>query len=83
MVALPSWLSAAAREEGQGLAFTRYFFTSPLYCGSQSSFYCPPPAKPILLQSQCTAIAQYTPPHQPQPPPFLPYTIQFGDGNIV
>jgi len=33
------------------LAFTRYCFTLQLYCGSESSFHCPPPpAKPTLLQ---------------------------------
>jgi len=37
-----------------GLAFTRDCFTSNLYCGSQSSFHCPPlPAKPTLLQYHC------------------------------
>jgi len=60
-------------------AFTRYFFTSKLYCGSQSSFYCHlPPAKPTLLQYYCTTIAQHTPPTDPC---YTPYSI--GDGNIV
>jgi len=40
------------------LAFTRYCFTSKLYCGSPSFFYCPPPtckAYPIaiLLHDHC------------------------------
>jgi len=49
--------------------FTRYCFPLKLYCGSQSSFHCPtPPAKPTLLQYECTIIAQYTPPHRPTPP---------------
>jgi len=35
--------------------FTRYSFTSKLYCANQSSFYClPPPAKPTLLQYYCS-----------------------------
>jgi len=43
-------LPLCRREEGSHkLAFTRYCFTSTLYCGSRSSFYCPPPAKPTLL----------------------------------
>jgi len=50
-------------------AFTRYCFTPKLYCGSLSSFYCPPPlAKPTLLQYHCTTIAQYT---RPSPTPLL------------
>ena len=53
---------------GRGLAFTRYCFTSKLYCGSPSSFYCPPqPAKPTLPQHFCTPIARYTTP-RPTPP---------------
>jgi len=40
------------------LAFTRYSFTLKLYCGSQSSFYCPPPTCKdypiaILLHDHC------------------------------
>jgi len=37
------------------LAFTRYCFTSKLYCGSQSSFYCP-----LHMQSlpYCITVAQ-------------------------
>jgi len=66
------------RRYGRGgyrrLAFvTRYCFTSRLFCGSQSSLYCPPPppATPTILQYYCTPIAQYTTPH-PSP---LVYTI--------
>ena len=56
-------------------AFTRYCFTSKLYCGSQSSFYCPsPPARPTLLHYYCTTTAQYTSPHRPLLS--MPYTIQ-------
>jgi len=45
-------------------------FPSKLYCGSQSSFYCPPPlAKPTLLHFSCTTIAQHTPP--PADPSFI------------
>ena len=64
------------REAAHDFARTRYCFTSKLYCGSQSSFYCPLPlAKPTRLQYYCTPIAQYTPPHRP---PFcMPYTIQY------
>jgi len=48
------------------LAFTRYYFTSKLYGGNQSSFYCPPsPAKPTLLQYYCATIVQYTPSDRP------------------
>jgi len=39
-----------------------YCFTLKLFCGSQSSFYCPPPARPTRLQDYCTTIAQYTTP---------------------
>jgi len=61
----------------QGLASTRYFFTPKLYCGSPSSFYCPPwPANPTLLQYYCTTIAQYTPPPAPTPPSYaIQHTI--------
>jgi len=49
------------------LAFTRYYFTSKLYCGSQSSFYCLPPsckAYPIaILLHDYRAI--YAPPPTP------------------
>jgi len=36
---------------GRDLTLTRYCFTSKLYCGSQSSFYCPPTCKsyPIAI----------------------------------
>jgi len=50
------------------LAFTRYSFTSKLYCGSQLSLYCPPPsiykAYPIaiLLHDHCSI---YAPPSTP------------------
>jgi len=42
-----------------GWAFTRYCFTLKVYCGSESSFHCPPPsckAYPIamLLHDYCT-----------------------------
>jgi len=58
------------------LAFTRYCFTSNLYCGSQSSFHCPPPpAKPTLLQYFCTTTEQYTPPYRPFL--FMPYIIPY------
>jgi len=52
------------------LAFTRYCFTSKVYCGRQSSFYPPrsPPPKPTLLQYYCTPNAQYT---TPSPTPCL------------
>ena len=64
-------------------AFTRYCFTSKLYCGSQSFFYSPSPH----LQSlpYCNTIAR--PLRNICPPtdaPFVchtPYNI--GDGNIV
>jgi len=57
------------------LAFTRYCFTSQLYCGRQSSL---PPSTfksypiAILLHDHC---ATYAPP--PPPPPCMPYTIQY------
>jgi len=58
------------------LAFTRYCFTSKLYSGSLSSFYCPPlPATPTLLQYYCTTFAQYTPPNRP--PLCKPHTIHY------
>jgi len=61
---------------GGGLAFTTYRFTSKLYCGSLSSFYCPPlPATPGLLQYYCTTFAQYTPPNRPLL--CMPYTIHY------
>jgi len=61
--------AAAAASFSPTLTYTRYCFTSKLYCGRQSSFYCPtPPAKPTLLQYYCTTIAQYTRP--PPTPPF-------------
>ena len=49
------------------LAFTRYCFTSKLFCGSQRSFHCHPfiSANPTLLQYYCITIAQYTPPTDP------------------
>ena len=67
---------------GGELAFTRYCFTSKLYCGSPPSFYCPPPpAKPTLLQYYCTPISQYT---LPTDPPFVCHTpYHIGDCNIV
>jgi len=47
-----------------------------------SSLYCPPPpAKPTLLQSHCTAIAQRTLPHRPLLVCRTPYNS--GDGNIL
>jgi len=60
---------------GCRLAFTRYCIASKLYCGSQSSFCCPPPllAKPTLLRYYCTTIAQSTPSHRP--PCCMPYTM--------
>ena len=59
-----------------GLAFTRHCFASKLNCGSQSSFYCPPPlVKPTLLQYYCTTIAQYTPSYLH--PLCMPYTIPY------
>ena len=65
------------------LALTRHCFTSKLYCGRQSSIYCPPAlAKPTLLQYYCTPISQYT--SSPTDPPFVcltPYNM--GDGNTV
>jgi len=60
------------------LAFTRYCSTSKLYCGSPSSFYCPPHpphAKPTLMQYYCTPISQHT--LSPRPPLCMPYTIQY------
>jgi len=61
-------LSGACGSVPRRLAFTRYCFTSKLYCVSQSSFHCPqPPANPTLLQYCCTTIAQYTPHHRPPP----------------
>jgi len=36
-------------QAGQDLAFTRYCFTSKLYCGSQSSIYCPPPGLTLTV----------------------------------
>jgi len=61
---LSAWRLYSKR--GWGLAFTRYCFTSKLYCGSPSSVYCPPPhAKPTLLQYYCTTTAQHTPPTDP------------------
>jgi len=50
-----------------GLVITRYGFTLKLYCGSQSSFYCPPPtwkAYPIaiLLHGHCAIYAHSTDP---------------------
>jgi len=58
------------------LAFTRYCFTSKLYCRSQSSFCCPPPH----LQSRpyCDIIARPLRNIRPplRPPFSKPYTIQ-------
>jgi len=68
---------ALRNKDTAALAFTRYWFTSKLYCGSQYSLYCPPPtckADPfaILLHGHC---AIYAPPHRPS---FCtPYTIQY------
>jgi len=51
-------------------------FASKLNCGSQSSFYCPPPlVKPTLLQYYCTTIAQYT--RSYLHPLCMPYTIPY------
>ena len=51
------------------LAFTGYCFTLKLYCGSQSSFHCPPP----LLQSlsYCNTIARPMRNMQPPTAPLL------------
>jgi len=57
----------SSRASVSDFAFTRYCFTSKLYCGSLSSFHWPPPpAKPTLLQYYCTPNAQYT---NPSPTP--------------
>jgi len=66
-------LTAGARMSTWRLAFTRYCFTSKLYCGSPSS--CPPTCKayPIAILSY-VHWAIYAP---PPPPPFMPYTIQY------
>ena len=63
------------------LAFTRYCFTSRLYCGSQSSFHCPPPtckahSIEIRLHDHC---AIYAPPTDPSFVCHTPYNI--GDGQ--
>ena len=60
------------------LAFTRYCFTSKLYCWSLSSFYCPPPHLHNL--PYCITIAR--PLRNIRPPPtdppfFMPCTIQY------
>jgi len=36
-------LRSTLAEVSEALAFIRYCFTSKLYCGSRSSFNCPPP----------------------------------------
>jgi len=75
--AVQSWIKhGLTRGSICWLAFTRYCFTSELYCGSQSSFYCPPPtgkAYPIAipLHDHCSI---YAPPHRP--PCCMPYTRQ-------
>ena len=62
-----SRVSFQVRTSARSLACTRYCFTSKLYCGSQSSVYCPSPtckAYPIaiLLHDHC---AMYAPPLTP------------------
>jgi len=71
---------------GQGISLYKILFhfkallwESIIY---PSSLYCPPPpAKPTLLQSHCTAIAQHTLPHRPLLVCRTPYNS--GDGNIL
>ena len=61
---------------------SRYCFTSKLYCGSQSSVYCPFYLQSLphcnILHVHCAIYA----PHRPPPPVCrTPYNI--GDGNIL
>jgi len=61
---------------GPRLAFTRYCFTLKPYCGSQSSFYCPPPLQTLPY---CNTIAPPLPNIRPplRPPFSKPDTIQY------
>jgi len=74
----------SCRSAVQLSAFTKYCFTSKLYCGSLSSFYCPPPTTCNAL-AHCNTIACFLrnirPPTDPPCVCHIPYTI--GDGNIV
>jgi len=54
------------------LAFTRYCFTSKLYCGSQSSFYCPPQLRSLPY---CNTIARLLRNKRPPPPTPPVYSI--------
>ena len=58
------------------LAFARYCFTSKLYCGSQSSSYCPPHLQSLPC---CNTIAQLLRNIRPPtaPPLCMPYTIDY------
>jgi len=64
------------------LAFTRYSFTSKLYCGSLSSCYCSPDLQSLPY---CNTIARPLRNIRPPTDPFFlchtPYNI--GDGNIA
>ena len=60
---------------GQGLAFTRYCFTSSRFCTSQSFFsFSDPPALLTVLQYYCTTTGQYT---TPLAPCCIVYTIHY------
>ena len=57
IVLWPSLIELATPGGKQGLAFTRYFFTSSCLCTNQSSFHSSrPPAVPTLLQYCCNTI---------------------------
>jgi len=68
--------------EARILAFTRYCFTSKLYCGSQSSFHRPPNLQSLPY---CNTVARpLRNMRPPTDPPLLGHTpYDIGDGNIV
>jgi len=56
LVVMPRWCGSGLLAGRRTLALTRYCFTSKLYCGSQSSFHCPPlPPTPLPY---CNTIAR-------------------------
>ena len=60
---------------GRRLAFTRYCFTSKLYCGSQSSLYCPPHLQSLPYCNTITRpLRSIRPPTDPRM--LMPYTIR-------
>jgi len=73
--------SATGHRSRTRAAFTRYCFTSKLYCGSPSSFYRPPHLQSLPY---CNTIARPLRNIRPPTDPSLchtPYNI--GDGNIL